>query len=103
MDRIARRREVAHGRRSMDHVRWTARSVTIALVGAVALLAGCTTGRIAWDKPGVSQAERERDENACLRAAIGTRSGGELLAPYCIDRDVYTRCMETRGYTVRSK
>ena len=87
----------------MDHVRWTARSVTIARVGAVALLAGCATGRIAWDKPGVSQAERERDENACLRAAIGTHSGGELLAPYCIDRDVYTRCMETRRYTVRSK
>jgi hypothetical protein len=59
--------------------------------------------RLGQDRPGISQAERERDENACLRAAIGTHSGGELLAPYCIDRDVYTRGMETRGYTVRSK
>jgi hypothetical protein len=76
--------------------------VTIALLGA-ALLAGCATERIAWDKPGVTQAERERDENACLRAAIGTDGGGQLLVPYCIDREVYTRCMETRGYTVRPR
>ena len=78
-------------------------SVTVALLGAAALLSGCTIGRIAWDKSGVSQVERERDENACLRAAIGTHSRGELLAPYCIDRDVYVQCMEMRGYTVRSK
>jgi hypothetical protein len=83
--------------------RRTAMSVTIALLGAAALLAGCATGRIAWDKPGVTQTERERDESACLRAAIGTDGGGQLLAPYCIDREVYTQCMETRGYTVRSK
>lgn len=83
--------------------RRTAMSVTIALLGVAALLGGCATARIAWDKPGVTQAERERDENACFRAAIGTDGGGQLLAPYCIDREVYTRCMETRGYTVRSK
>jgi hypothetical protein len=103
MEAYRRRREVAHWRRSMCHVRRTAVSVTIALLGAAALLAGCATGRIAWDKAGVTQAERERDESACLRAAIGTDGGGQLLAPYCIDREVYTRCMETRGYTVRSR
>ncbi len=74
-----------------------------ALAIAIALLAGCATGRIVWDKPGTTDAERERDENACLRAAVGTDGGAQLLAPYCIDRDVYTRCMETRGYAVRSK
>jgi hypothetical protein len=83
--------------------RRTAISVTIALLGAAALLGGCATGRIAWHKPRVTQTEKERDENACLRAAIGTDGGGQLLAPYCIDREVYTRCMETRGYAVRSK
>lgn len=87
----------------MCHVRRTAMSVTILLLGAAALLAGCATGRIAWDKPGVAQAERERDENACFRAAIGTDGRGQLLAPYCVDREVYTRCMEARGYTVRPK
>jgi hypothetical protein len=81
----------------------TGTHVTIALLAAAALLVGCATGRITWEKPGIGQAERERDENACLRAAIGTDGGEGLLAPYCIDREVYTRCMETRGYTVRPK
>jgi hypothetical protein len=67
------------------------------------VLAGCATGRLDWDKPGVTHAEQERDENSCLRAAIGTDRSGQLLAPYCIDRDAYTRCMEGRGYTVRSR
>ena len=70
---------------------------------AAAMLAGCATQRIAWDKPGVTQTERQRDENACLRAALGADGGGQLLAPYCIDRETYTRCMEGRGYTVRSR
>ena len=87
----------------MGHARWAAVRLTMALLGAAVLLAGCATGRIAWDKSGVSQAERERDENACLRAAIGGDGGGALLVPYCIDREVYTKCMETRGYTVRPR
>lgn len=70
---------------------------------AAAMLAGCASGRISWEKPGVAQGERERDENACLRAAITADGGGQLLAPYCIDREVYSRCMEARGYTVRSQ
>ena len=76
--------------------------MTVALLGTAILLAGCATGRITWDKSGVTQAERERDENACLRAAIDSNGGG-LLLPYCIDREVYTQCMEKRGYTVRSR
>jgi hypothetical protein len=87
----------------MSHVRRTTMSVTISLLGAAVLLAGCATERIAWDKPGVAQAERERDENACFRAAIGMAGRGQLLAPYCVDREVYTRCMEAHGYTVRTK
>lgn len=77
--------------------------VTIALLGAPILLGGCATGRISWDKSGVTQAERERDENACLRLAIGSDGRGGLLVPYCIDREVYTQCMEARGYTVRPR
>ncbi len=86
----------------MSQLRRTAMSAPILLLTAATLLAGCATARITWDKAGVTQAERERDENACLRAAIGTDGGGQLLTPYSIDREVYTRCMETRGYTVRS-
>jgi uncharacterized lipoprotein YajG len=86
----------------MRYLRSTATSLM--LVAAAMFLAGCATGRIAWEKAGVAQADRERDENACLRTAITADSGGaQLLAPYCIDREVYTRCMESRGYTVRSQ
>lgn len=85
----------------MRDVRSTTRALV--LVAAATFLAGCATSRIAWEKAGVAQAERERDENVCLRAAIGTDGSGELLAPYCIDREVYTQCMEGKGYTVRSK
>ena len=86
----------------MRPLNWTT-TVPILLLAAAMLAAGCATKqRIAWDKAGVTQADRERDENACLRAAI-TADGGMLLAPYCIDRDVYIRCMEGRGYTVRSR
>lgn len=75
----------------------------VLLVALVAPLAGCATAtrRAAYDKPGVTRAERERDENACVRAAIGSDGSGRLLAPYCIDREVFTTCMEGRGYTVR--
>ncbi len=78
----------------------------VALVLAAALtagmLAGCATTKLEWDKPGVAAAERERDESACRRAAIGADGGGQLVAPYGIDRETYTRCMEGRGYAVRS-
>ena len=82
--------------------RRTRRALPIVLLAATTLVAGCATPRIAWEKAGVTQAERERDENACLRAALAGE-GGQLLAAYCIDRDIYTRCMEARGYTVRSR
>jgi hypothetical protein len=86
----------------MRYVRST--GIPLMLLAAAPFLAGRATGRIAWEKSGVTQAERERDENACLRTAITADSGGgQLLAPYCIDREIYTRCMEGRGYTVRSQ
>jgi hypothetical protein len=86
----------------MRNVRDSATVIPLLLSVAFALLTGCATERLAWDKPGVTTADRERDENACLRSAIGTEQG-RILAPYCIDRDVYTRCMQTRGYAVRSE
>jgi hypothetical protein len=75
----------------------------VVVLAATTMLAGCATGRITWEKPGVAQGERERDENACLRAAITAEGGGQLLSPFCIDREVYTRCMEGRGYIVHSR
>jgi hypothetical protein len=87
----------------MRYVRSTTRALVL-LVAATSLVGCATGGRIVWEKPGSAQAERERDESACLRSAITADSGGgQLLAPYCIDREIYTRCMESRGYTVRSQ
>jgi len=85
----------------MSYRTWPATAVPVVLLTAMTLVAGCATRRIAWEKSGVTQADRERDENTCLRTAIG--SDGEILAPYCIDRELYIRCMEGRGYTVRSQ
>lgn len=85
----------------MRYARGIGRAVVA--LAATTMLVGCAAGRISWEKPGVAQGERERDEDACLRAAITAEGGGQLLSPYCIDREVYTRCMEGRGYTVRSQ
>jgi hypothetical protein len=65
--------------------------------------AGCAANRLTFDKADVDKSQLERDENACLRSAIGMTTGHEILAPYCIDRDVFIQCMEARGYTVRSE
>jgi hypothetical protein len=73
--------------------------VTAMLFG---LLAVCTTSQAAftYGKPGVAAADRQRDENACLRASSGLDDEGFLLPflPFEIDRAAYCQCMEARGY-----
>jgi hypothetical protein len=73
------------------------------VVFVLVLLAGCASQQIVYEKPGVTKPERQRDENDCLRSAIGVDGYGRLLAPYCIDRDAYRRCMEARGYVVQTE
>ena len=66
------------------------------------LVAGCGTSRAAYEKPGVAEVDRKRDEAECAKASIGgvgARRGFEL---YRIDREAYRQCMEGRGYTLRS-
>ena len=63
----------------MRYARAIGRAVMV--LTAMTALAGCTTSRISWEKPGIAQGERERDENACLRAAISAEGGGQLLSP----------------------
>lgn len=75
---------------------------TLLLLMLLTSLAGCASTRLTFDKAGVAPADLEGDQNACLRAAIVTESG-TILAPYCLDRDVFVRCMEARGYTVGSR
>jgi hypothetical protein len=74
--------------------------LTAALFG---LLAACSTTSqpsLTYAKPGVDTIGRQRDENACLRAASGLDDEGFLLPflPFEIDRAGYCQCMEARGY-----
>jgi len=56
---------------------------------------------VSYNKPGVTQAARQRDQNECLRAAISTDERARILTAYQIDREAYVRCLEARGYTAR--
>jgi len=64
-------------------------------------VAGGVSAPVSYDKPGVTQAERQRDQNERLRAAISTDERARILTVYQIDREAYPRCLEARGYTAR--
>ena len=70
---------------------------------SLALLAGCATAsaeRWRFDKAGITDTDRRRDQNECFALAVDavtTRPG--LLVK--MDRDAYRACMERRGYTLR--
>jgi len=62
------------------------------------LFAGCAPETApSLEKPGVSQMQLMRDQNECFAQAIdGTNQQyGGLIR---VDRDLYQRCMEQRGY-----
>lgn len=76
----------------------------VALIVSLGLLAGCATQPLVYNKPGVTEAQRKRDENECLRAAVGgDQSGQVLFGVYRLDRAAYARCMEVRGYALQRK
>ena len=78
-------------------------AITLLLPVLLVSLGGCASKRLTFVKAGAEQADLEHDKNECLRSAIGTRyRGAEILASYCIDRDVFLQCMQTRGYAVQS-
>ena len=76
-------------------------AVRTALLALLLPVAGCATPQITFDKPGVTLAERKQDENECLRAAIGSDEHARVLTVYQIDREVYVRCLQARGYTAK--
>jgi hypothetical protein len=74
------------------------------LLVSFGLLAGCaTSSRVVYTKPGVSAAEREQAENACLRTSIGLDDQSRILLPFEIDRTAFRSCMEARGYVTTPK
>ncbi len=68
------------------------------------LCAGCVTmpkaERWVFDKPGVAEAARKRDESQCFAAAIdaGATDRASMMK---MDRPAYRACMERRGYTLQ--
>ena len=66
-------------------------------------LAACAQNMV-WDKPGVNQADFNRDDYACRKDAIA--SGGTTYVGFGVtarnaDADMYQRCMVASGYTLR--
>lgn len=70
------------------------------VLAALGLLAGCATSpKVVFTKSGVSAADRERDENACLRSSVGLDDQARIMVPFDIDRNAFQTCMAGRGYT----
>ena len=72
------------------------------LLVSFALLAGCATsdpGQIVFTKAGVSAADRQKDENDCLRSSVGVDDETRVLVPFQVDRSAFQSCMEKRGFT----
>jgi len=70
----------------------------------VLALTGCAAEppRLVFEKAGAPEAQIKKDQRACLRASISADDAivSNLLK---IDREKYVRCMETRGYTIRTQ
>lgn len=79
------------------------RSIGTVLMCAV-VCAGCGTANpVAWvyAKPGVTRAEQQRDERACLTQAVGS-ADVEVVPTYAetLNREAFNDCMRQRGYDV---
>jgi len=78
------------------------------LLAVLILLGGCAP-QWAYDRPGVTEAERARDAEECQRSNTVPRvsrpfvfADGRLVSyPFeGVDRHGYDLCMQGRGYTV---
>lgn len=94
----------------MHPARTTRAVLLLGLLPPLGLLAGGNRQGLAaegqqppvFEKPGVSETEKRRDENECLRYAVRVGEGrGGTRPAFQIDRDAYARCMEARGYIPR--
>lgn len=77
----------------MIHGQWLGRFVILA-----ALVAGCATPRVAYTRPGATDAERKRDEAECFQGAIGHNASAHVSVPLTVDRELFRDCLERRGY-----
>ena len=82
----------------MRRYRTTALTVFVA---APLLLVACGTGRLSFEKPGMTTAQLQLDQKECGLASADDPDHGQFPSQfYRVDRDAYTQCMLSRGYTV---
>jgi hypothetical protein len=74
---------------------WTALLVTCAL-------AGCGVHWI-YDKPDVTPDQLARDKGACLQETPAAGLFAQIFREDPVDREVFNRCMQRRGYSVRGE
>ncbi len=75
-----------------------------AIVGLLLMVAaiGCGLGvRYVYEKPGVSDEQRQRDESECREPATVTVAGSYGSSRQTFDQSRFNRCMADRGYAVR--
>ncbi len=70
------------------------------------LLGGCATStgsseRWAFEKPGVSEAQKKRDQSECFAQSVDPETNKPGLMR--MDRGAYRACMEARGYALRAE
>jgi len=69
--------------------------------GLVVGLSACASGQEwIYEKPNVTPAQLDRDKTACRKAAP-SRSPLRIVEEERVNRDLFNRCMEGRGYTVK--
>jgi hypothetical protein len=73
-----------------------------ALVCAVILLAGCATKQWIYDKPGVTPAKLDHDMAVCRTESNDPQIVALPGTPRS-DRTSFNRCMERKGYSVRTE
>ena len=84
----------------MHRPRFAVAAALFTLMVSPLLLAACGSGRLSFDKPGVMDAERQRDQKECGLASADDSDSDRFLLVYGVDRDAYISCMTARGYTV---
>jgi hypothetical protein len=87
-------------KRGIDMARVVALPLVLMLVGGCA---SRTTEVRMFQKPGMTDPERQRDQRECLSEAIDTTESleGPIGNLVHLDRGTYEACMERRGYTLR--
>jgi hypothetical protein len=74
----------------------------VRLVGAATLLAACATKQWVYEKPGMTPAKLDHDMVICRKEAADPQVVALPGSPR-VDRALFNRCMERKGYTVRTE